>query len=120
MLPGWQNQIIRVREAFGREMIQDESQPEEEGVIFVKSADESPRDQTYERIMCHTFGDDPTEYRVRMHGGDTTATIREGLKRLHPGKNPEVMTFESGVTDDDAQMSDWLSTTGEFPPGSQI
>jgi hypothetical protein len=30
MLPGWPNQIIRVREAFAREMILDDSQPEED------------------------------------------------------------------------------------------
>jgi hypothetical protein len=34
-LPRWENQIIRVREAFGREMIPDEFQLPEEEVIFV-------------------------------------------------------------------------------------
>jgi hypothetical protein len=88
MLPNWQNQIIRVREAFGREMIPDDSHPAEDGVIFVKSANGSPPDPTSERVIRYTFGNDPMEYHVRIHGGDSPATIREGLKILHPGKNP--------------------------------
>jgi hypothetical protein len=76
LLPFWQNQIIRIREAFGREMIPDDSQPPEAGAIFVKSADGSPPDPTFERVMTYTFGDDPTEHYVRVHGGDTPAIIR--------------------------------------------
>jgi hypothetical protein len=39
LLPRWENQIIRVRESFGREMIPDESQPEEDGILYMKFAD---------------------------------------------------------------------------------
>jgi hypothetical protein len=41
------------------------------------------------------------------------ATIREGLKKLYPGTNPENMAFEGEEMDEDAQMSAWLSTTGK-------
>jgi hypothetical protein len=88
MLPLWEDQIAQVRDAFGREMIPDDSQFAEDGVIFVKSVGGSTPDPEFERIMTYTFGDDPTEYHVRIHSGDTPTTIREGLKRLHPGKNP--------------------------------
>jgi hypothetical protein len=57
----WEDQIIRVREVFGREMVPDDSQPAEDGVIFVKSADGSPPDPEFERIMTYTLGDDPRE-----------------------------------------------------------
>jgi hypothetical protein len=113
MLPYWENRIIRVREAFGREMIPDESRPTEDGVIFVKSADGTPPYPTFERIMTYTLGEDPTEYRVRIHGGDSPATIREGLKRINPGKNPEAMWFEGGVIDDGDPVGDWFSRTGK-------
>jgi hypothetical protein len=42
-------------------MVPDQSQPPKDGVIFVKSNDGSPPDPAFERIMCYTFGDDPTE-----------------------------------------------------------
>jgi hypothetical protein len=42
LLPLCPNQIIRVREAFGREMIPDDSHAAEDGVIYVKAADRSP------------------------------------------------------------------------------
>jgi hypothetical protein len=46
LLLRWENQIIRVRGAFGREMIP------EDGVLFVKSVDGSPPDPFFERTMC--------------------------------------------------------------------
>jgi hypothetical protein len=67
-------------------MIPDDSQPAEDGVIFVKSTDGSPRDPEFERVMTYTFGDNPTEFGVRIRGGDTPTTIREGLKKLHPAR----------------------------------
>jgi hypothetical protein len=112
LLPRWENQIIRVREAFGREMIPDDSQPTEDGVMFVKAADGSQPDQLFERIMCCTFGEDPTEHHVRIHRDDTPAVIREWLKRLHPGVNPTTMLIEGGEAEDDWPMSDWMSRTG--------
>jgi hypothetical protein len=70
--------MLFVNEAFGREMVLDESRPPVNGRIFVKSADGSPPDPTFERVMRYTLGDDPTEYAVRVHGGDTAESIREG------------------------------------------
>jgi hypothetical protein len=113
MLPLWQNQIIRVREAFGREMISDDSQPLENRVIFVKSADGSPPGPSFERVMMYTFGDDPTEYHVRIHGGDTPATILEGLKTLHRGKNPETMMMDDAEMDMDNPVGEWFTRTGK-------
>jgi hypothetical protein len=94
-------------------MIPDESQPAEDGVIFVKSADGSPPDPTFEKVMCCTFGDNPTEHHVRIHGGDTIAIIREGLKRLHPGKNPGKLVIEGGEMDDDDAVGERMSRTGK-------
>jgi hypothetical protein len=106
VLPQCENQTIRVREALGREMIPDESQPPEDGVIFVKSADGSPPDPTFERDMCDTLGDDPTQYHIHIHRDDTPATITEGLKKLHPDVNPSTMLIDGGEVEDDWPMSD--------------
>jgi hypothetical protein len=54
LLPHWENQIIRVREPFGREMIPDESQAAKDGVIFVKSANSSPRTH-FSKESCATL-----------------------------------------------------------------
>jgi hypothetical protein len=81
-------------------------------VIFVKSVDGSPPDPTFERVMTYTFGNDPKEYRVRIHGGDSPAIIREGPKRLHPGKNLATMIFDNAEMDDGDPVGDWLSRTG--------
>jgi hypothetical protein len=101
MLPHRKDQVVRIREAFGRDMIPDDSQLAEDGVIFVKSADGSPPGPELERIMTYTFG------------GDTPTTIREGLKSLHPGKNPAEMTFEDAEMNEDDPVGDWLSCTGK-------
>jgi hypothetical protein len=93
-------------------MILDDSQPPEDGVLFVKSADGTPPDPRFERIMCYTFGDDPTEHRVRMHRDDTPVVIRESLKKLHQGIGPTTMLIAEGEVDDDWPMSDRISRTG--------
>jgi hypothetical protein len=113
LLPRWENQIIRVRESFGREMIPDDSQPVEDGVIFVKSADGSPPDALFERIMCYTFGDDPTEHHIRVHKENTPALTREGLKKLHPGVVPTAMLIEGAEVDDEWPMADLMTRTGK-------
>jgi hypothetical protein len=77
-LPHWDNQVLIVRESFGRDMVLDDSRPESAGRIFVKSADGSPPDPTFARVMRYTLGDHPTEHAIRIHGGDTAETIREG------------------------------------------
>jgi hypothetical protein len=113
MLPRWQNQIIRTREAFGREMIPDDSQSVEDGVGCVKSADGSLPDPTFEMVMYYTFGDDPMEHHARVHRDDTPAVIREGLKRMHPGKAPAEMLIDGTEVDDDWPMSEWMTRTGK-------
>jgi hypothetical protein len=114
-LPHWSNQVLIVREAFGREMVLDESRPQAAGRIFVKSADGSPPDPTFARVMKYTLGDDPTEYSVRIHGEDTAESIREGLKRLHPGISPAKMMFEGAEINDADSVGDWMSVTGTSP-----
>jgi hypothetical protein len=112
LLPCWENQILKVREAFGRETMLDADHPSKDDVICVKSVDDSPPDPTSERIMTYTLGDDPKEYQFRVHGGDTPALIREWLKRIHPGKTFGPMMFEGGEMDDDELAGDWVSRTG--------
>jgi hypothetical protein len=63
--------------------------------------------------MRYTLGDDPTEYYVRVHGGDTPGVIKEGVKRIHPGRNPEMMMIDGGILEDDDPIGDWLSRTGK-------
>jgi hypothetical protein len=84
-LPHCDSQRTIVCEAFGREMVLDESSPQAAGRIFVKSADGSPPDPAFARVMKYTLGDDTTEHAVRIHGGETVELNREGLKPLHPG-----------------------------------
>jgi hypothetical protein len=43
LLPLWENQKHRIQEAFGREMVPDTSRQSKDDVIFVQSADGSPR-----------------------------------------------------------------------------
>jgi hypothetical protein len=44
LLPLWENQIFKVNQGFGREMIPDTSRPSKDDVICVKTADGSPPD----------------------------------------------------------------------------
>jgi hypothetical protein len=43
LLPCWENQVLKIRLAFGREMIPDDSRQSKDDVIYVKSADGSPQ-----------------------------------------------------------------------------
>jgi hypothetical protein len=65
--PLWQYQKDLVRTAFGREMISDDSQPAEDGVVFVKPADGSHPYPTIEKVLACTIGQDGTEYCARIH-----------------------------------------------------
>jgi hypothetical protein len=111
MLPLWDNQIIKVREAFGREMIPDPDGQDNDDVINVKTADGSMPDPTFERVMTHTLGDDPKEYQVRVHGGETPATIRDGLRRLHAGVCLGTLKFEDAEMPEEDPVGDWFSRT---------
>jgi hypothetical protein len=93
-------------------MIPDESRPPANGRTFVESADGSPPDPTFERVMKYTLGNDPTEYAVRIHGGDTVGSIRDGLRRLHPGFSPAKIMFEDAQMDDAGSIVEWFSRTG--------
>jgi hypothetical protein len=112
LLPFWENQIIRIREAFGREMMLDPAHPVKDEVIYVKSVDGSPPDPTFESVMSYTFGDDPTEFHARVHGGDTPARIREGLKRLHPDKNLGTMMLGDAEFENNDAVGEWFARTG--------
>jgi hypothetical protein len=56
LLPLWDNQRRKIAEAFGREMILDESRQSGNNVLFVKAADGSPPDPTFERVLTYTLG----------------------------------------------------------------
>jgi hypothetical protein len=47
LLPCWENQALKIRWAFGREMVPDDSHPSKDGILYVKSADGSPPDPTF-------------------------------------------------------------------------
>jgi hypothetical protein len=72
LLPFWENQVFKIRQAFGREMILDDSRPAHDNVLFVKSADGSPPDPTFERLVTYTLGDGLEEFSVRVREGQTT------------------------------------------------
>jgi hypothetical protein len=112
LLPFWENQIIKIPEAFGREMIPDPAHPNKDDVIHVKTADGSIPDPTFERVMTWTLGDDPKEYQVRVHGGETPATIRDGLRRLRPGACVGALKFENAEMDEADAVGEWFSRSG--------
>jgi hypothetical protein len=112
MLPLWDNQKLRIREAFGREMILDETRQSKDDELFVKSADGSPPDPTFERILTCTLGEDLTEHHVRVHKGETTRFVKDGLKRLHSGINPAKILFEGSEMDDADAVTEWATVTG--------
>jgi hypothetical protein len=68
LLPFWDNQVIRIREAFGRKMAPDPVYPVKDVVIYVKSAAGSPPEPTFERMMSYPLGNDPKEYQFRIQG----------------------------------------------------
>jgi hypothetical protein len=113
-LPAWEHQASIVQEAFGRPMVPD-SRPPSNGRIFVKSANGTPPDPTFARVMKYTLGYDPTEHAVRIHGGDTPDSIRTGLKHLHPGISPDKRWFNGAIFDESDAVGDWWSTTGTSP-----
>jgi tRNA/tmRNA/rRNA uracil-C5-methylase (TrmA/RlmC/RlmD family) len=45
LLPLWENQHLRIQQAFGRKMILDESRPSKDNVLYVKAEYGSPRIQ---------------------------------------------------------------------------
>jgi hypothetical protein len=67
----------------------------------------------FERVLRHTISPDPKEYCVRIHKDDRPATIRAGLKTLHPDKEFGEMSIEGGVLDDGWAMSDCMTRTGK-------
>jgi hypothetical protein len=42
LLPLWENQRYKIAQAFGREMIPDQSRQSRDNILFVKAADGSP------------------------------------------------------------------------------
>jgi hypothetical protein len=72
LLPFWENQVFKIRQGFGREMVPDESQPSRDNILFVKSADGSPPDPTFERLITYTLGDGAEEFSIRVKKGQTT------------------------------------------------
>jgi hypothetical protein len=93
-------------------MIPDDSQPQEDGVIFVKSADGYRPHALFEKVMCSAFGDDTTERHVHIHRDDTQAVIRKDLRKLHPDHAPAQMLIEGVEVDDDWPMSEWMTRPG--------
>jgi hypothetical protein len=120
LLPLWENQVFKVRQAFGREMIPDDSHPSHDNVLFVKSADDSPPDPTFEHVLTYTLEDGSAEYSIRVRKGQTTSEVKEAIKALHPGINPSKMLFEGSAMTDEDPVNDWATTTGTSPLRVQI
>jgi hypothetical protein len=120
LLPLWENQHLRIRHAFGREMIPDESHPSKDNVLYVKSADGSPPDPTFDRLMTYTLGDESEEHQVRVHKGTTTQEVKAEISRLHSGYRPEKILFEGSEMTDEDPVTDWATTTGTSPLKVQI
>jgi hypothetical protein len=120
LLRFWENQVFKVRQAFGREMIPDDSHPSHDNVLFVKSVDGSPTDPTFERVLTYTLGDGSAEYSVRVRKGQTTNEVKEAIKILHPGINPSKMLFEGSEMTEEDPVNDWATSTGTSPLRVQI
>jgi hypothetical protein len=71
----------------------------------------APPDLMHERVPSYSFGSDMTESKVRIRKDDTPETIREGLKRSHPGLMPAQMLFEGGEVDESHALSEWATKT---------
>jgi hypothetical protein len=112
LLSLWENQKLRIQEAFGREMVLDESRPSKDGILYVKSADGSPPDPLFERVLTYTLGEDLTEFKVRVRKGDTVEDVRKGLERLHPGANPAKMIVDGSEMADEDGVTEWATQTG--------
>jgi hypothetical protein len=84
-------------------------------VVYVKAADGSPPDPTFERTLKYTLGDGTEEFFARIHKGQTTREVREGLKRLHAGINPSKIMFDGSEMADEDPVTDWATETGTSP-----
>jgi hypothetical protein len=115
LLPLWENQRIKIAQAFGRETVPDESRPSKDNVISIKSADGSPPDPTFERTLTYTLGNETNEFSVRVRKGETTRELKEGLKRRRAGIHPSKILFEGSEMDDADPVTDWATTTGTSP-----
>jgi hypothetical protein len=120
LLPCWENQVLKIRLAFGREMIPDDSRPSKDDAIYVKSADGSPPDPTFDRIMVYTLGSDSSEFQIRVHKGTTTQEVKSEIARIHPGCRPEQILFEGSAMTDEDPVTDWATVTGTSPLRVQI
>jgi hypothetical protein len=120
LLPLWENQHLRIRQAFGREMIPDDSRPSKDNVLYVKSADGSQPDPTFDRLMTYTLGDETAEHQVRVHKGTTTQEVKAEISRLHSGYRPEKILFEGSEMAEEDPVTDWATTTGTSPLKVQI
>jgi hypothetical protein len=115
LCPLWENQRYAVAQAFGREMILDETRQSSNNVLYVKSADGSPPDPTFERIMTYTLGDETNEYSVRIHKGQTMGDVKTGLAALHKGIIPAKLWYEDAELNEADPITDWASITGTSP-----
>jgi hypothetical protein len=111
LLPYWENRVFKVNRASGREMIPDTSRPSVNNILYVKSADGSPPDPTFERLMKYTLGDGSEEFSVRVRKGQTTRDVKDELKSLHAGIQPEKILFEGSEMADEDPVNDWATTT---------
>jgi hypothetical protein len=115
LLPRWETQISKINQAFGREMVPDPSRQSKGNVVYVKAADGSLPDPTFERSLKYTLGDDTTEYFTRVHKGQTTRDVKKALKRLHAGANPSKIVFEGAEMADEDAVTEWSIETGTSP-----
>jgi hypothetical protein len=120
LLPYWENQAFKIRTAFGREMVPDVSRQSKDDVIYVQSADGSPPDPTFDRIMVYSLGDDSTEFQIRVHKGTTTQEVLSEIARVHPGCRPEQIDLEGSIMTLEDPVTDWATVTGTSPLRVQI
>jgi hypothetical protein len=115
LLPCWENQVLKIRLAFGREMIPDDSRQSKDDVIYVKSADGSPPDPTFDRTLVYSLGADPAEFQIRVHKGTTTQEVMSEIARIHPGCRPEQILLDESAMANEDPVTDWATTTGTSP-----
>jgi hypothetical protein len=120
LLPQWENQVYKIRQAFGREMIPDTSRQSKDNILYVKPKDGSPPDPTFERTMKYTLGESSEEFSVRIHKGQTTQEVMTGLKSRHAGINPSKILFHGSEMAREDPVTDWATETGTSPLKVQI